>query len=77
MVWSFAGPVGRRAAVLAITAGLAGALASGASAEDRHIGYYYPAPASSEVYQARVEPMPDSDRQRRVGFVTVLTNKML
>ena len=62
---------------------LAGALwlaASGAAwgqTPDRHSGYYYPEPESSEVYEARVPVLPGSNRVRRIGFVTVMTNEML
>ncbi len=52
------------------------AAAQGASG-DRHAGYYYPEPESTEVYEARVPVLPGSDRTRRVGFVTVMTNEML
>ncbi|MFQ5984692.1 MAG: molybdopterin-guanine dinucleotide biosynthesis protein A, partial [Alphaproteobacteria bacterium] len=44
---------------------------------DRHVGYYYPPPATTEVYTARAGTLPDSDRPRRVGFVTGLTNRLL
>jgi len=44
---------------------------------DRHAGYYYPAPESSETYTARVDKLADSDRNRRIGFVTVLTTELL
>ena len=53
-------------------------LAPGAGwAQDNHVGYYYPEPASREVYDARVPTLQESDRQRRIGFVTVLTAQML
>lgn len=48
-----------------------------AQSGDRHAGYYYPEPATSEVYDARVPNLPGSDRLRRIGFVTVMTNEML
>ncbi len=48
-----------------------------AQSNDRHVGYYYPAPATFEVYEVRVPILPGSDRRRRVGFVTVMTNEML
>jgi hypothetical protein len=48
-----------------------------AQAEDRHAGYYYPPPQTSEVYQARSVTLTDSDRTRRVGFVVQLTKQML
>lgn len=50
---------------------LALALRAGpASAEDKHEGYYYPKLTSTEVYRARVHKLRDSDRTRRLGFVT-------
>jgi hypothetical protein len=57
----------------------AAATAPAAHADDdgRHAGYYYPEPRSEEVYEARLPVLPDSDRRRRVGFVTVLTAQML
>jgi hypothetical protein len=47
------------------------------ASHDRHAGYYYPEPGSSENYDARVPILPGSDRTRRIGFVTVMTNEML
>jgi hypothetical protein len=44
---------------------------------DRHLGYYYPAPESSETYSARVDTLIDSDRTRRIAFVTGLTKEIL
>lgn len=41
-----------------------------ASAQDRHAGYYFPHPQSTEVYYPRATPFPESDRERRLGFVT-------
>jgi hypothetical protein len=52
------------------------ALAGPASAEDRHEGYYYPKLTSSEVYEARIGVAPDSDRRRRLGFVSGLTKQL-
>lgn len=46
-------------------------------AEDRHAGYYYPQPASSETYEARALTLADSDRNRRLGFVTIMTRELL
>ena len=48
-----------------------------AAAEDRHEGYYYPKPQTVETYTARVAALPDSDRTRRIGFVTGLTQQLL
>ncbi|NQW08596.1 MAG: molybdopterin-guanine dinucleotide biosynthesis protein A [Alphaproteobacteria bacterium] len=46
--------------------------AAGAT-EDRHAGYYYPKTVTEEVYEARIDTLPDSDRNRRIGFVTGVT----
>ena len=48
-----------------------------AGAEERHAGYYYPAPRSQEVYTARAKVLSDSDRKRRIAFVTALTIETL
>ena len=53
------------------------AVAAAAHAEDRHAGYYYPPPTSSETYEARALTLADSDRARRIGFVTLLTKQLL
>jgi hypothetical protein len=43
---------------------------------DRHSGYYYPVPESSETYTARVNKLVDSDRTRRIAFVTGVTSDL-
>jgi hypothetical protein len=48
-----------------------------AAQDDRHAGYYYPVPQSSEVYNARAQTMAEADRSLRIGFVTGITNQML
>tara|TARA_B100000676_G_scaffold312019_1_gene384349 strand:+ start:2251 stop:2787 length:537 start_codon:yes stop_codon:yes gene_type:complete len=55
------------------------ALAEPATEEsnDRHEGYYYPEPQTLEVYVARAQTLPDSDRARRLGFVTLLATQQL
>ncbi|MDH3738082.1 MAG: molybdopterin-guanine dinucleotide biosynthesis protein A [Alphaproteobacteria bacterium] len=63
--------------VVATVMGATAAWSATASAADRHVGYYYPEPGSREVYEARVPTLHDSDRLRRIGFVTVLTAQML
>ena len=55
---------------------LVGAMSQEVS-DDRHAGYYYPEPQTTEVYTARVVTLPDSDRVRRLGFVTGLTQQLL
>jgi hypothetical protein len=49
-----------------------GALPALAQADDAQLGYYYPKPQTVEHYRARVATLPDSDRNRRLGFVTGL-----
>lgn len=66
------------AAAVLIISGIGSAWAqSPANSEDRHAGYYYPEPETTEVYEARVPLLPGSNRVRRVGFVTVMTREML
>lgn len=45
------------------------AFAAPAAAQDRHAGYYYPQPKTEETYTARARTLPESDRDRRLGFV--------
>lgn len=45
--------------------------------EDNHAGYYYPTPQTTETYEARVQTLPESDRSRRIGFVTGVTKQLL
>ena len=56
---------------------LLGGITSDALGGDRHAGYYYPAPESNEIYQARAVTLPGTSRKRRILFVTELTNQML
>ncbi len=59
----------RRLAVAALI--IAAPAATGpAAADDRHAGYYYPHPQSSEIYYARATVLPEANRARRLGFVT-------
>ncbi|MEO1223117.1 MAG: molybdopterin-guanine dinucleotide biosynthesis protein A [Pseudomonadota bacterium] len=44
-------------------------------ASDRHELYYYPEVTSRETYVARAPSLPDSDRQRRLGFVIGFTQQ--
>lgn len=48
-----------------------------ARAEDRHAGYYYPTPKTQETYVARAQTLADSDRKRRLAFVTAMTAQMM
>ncbi len=45
--------------------------------DDRHAGYYYPPLTSEEVYPARSETLPDSNRTRRIGFVVAMTQEQM
>jgi hypothetical protein len=78
------------ALLAAALTGAAGAAAAEAEAEaqderdirqvegdDRHVGYYYPDPASSETYVARAETLPQANRQMRIGFVVGYTTSQL
>lgn len=53
------------------------ALLAGATAwaEDRHSGYYYPEPGTTEVYEARAGTLPQAGRTLRIAFVTGITNQ--
>ena len=61
------------AAVLGALVSLSGA----ASADDRHAGYYYPQPQSTETYYPRATTLPEANRERRLGFVTGITTTQL
>lgn len=52
-------------------------LGAPAQAGDRHAGYYYPEPQTSETYHARAQVQADSSRSTRIGFVTELSNQMM
>jgi hypothetical protein len=43
---------------------------------DRHEEYYYPKVSSRETYVSRARVMDDSDRARRIGFVSGLTQQL-
>jgi len=47
-----------------------------AQESDRHEGYYYPKISSRETYVSRARVLPDSDRGRRLGFVSGLTQQL-
>jgi len=55
-------------AAFLIACSVAGALA----ASDKHVGYYYPEPQTSETYQAPLPTLQGVSRLSRVGFVTGL-----
>ncbi len=45
--------------------------------EDRHEGYYYPGPVTMETYVSRAETLVNTDRGKRLGFITGLTAEQL
>ena len=47
------------------------------SANDRHAGYYYPKPVTTEAYRSRTRTLSDASRQARVAFVTSVTKSMV
>lgn len=51
------------------------ALAQQPRERDRHEGYYYPTIKSRETYDSRAQSLPDSDRQRRLSFVSLLAQQ--
>lgn len=53
------------------------AAAATARAADRHAGYYYPTPGSTETYKARTLTTADADRKMRLGFIVGITQNML
>ncbi len=67
-----------RRGALAVIAALA---ATGAAAQDqdkdRHAGYYYPPATVTESFQADVTTVSDANRVRRIGLITLITNKAL
>ncbi len=62
--------------ILALAAVLVGTLGA-AWAGDRHAGYYYPPPQSTEVYTARSQTLPEASRKLRIRFVTAVTTQMM
>lgn len=47
------------------------------ASDDRHEGYYYPGPVTTERYVGRAETMVNTDRGKRLGFITGLTGEQL
>jgi hypothetical protein len=48
-----------------------------AAAEDRHAGYYYPTPTTTETYGARTIKLPEATRETRLAFIIGITKKSL
>ena len=45
----------------------------GANADDRYVGYYYPKPTSTEVFESSMQTIQGAERPQRVQFVTVVS----
>jgi hypothetical protein len=41
--------------------------------EDRYVGYYYPKPTSTEVFESAMQTIASMDRAQRIQFVTVVS----
>jgi hypothetical protein len=48
-----------------------------AAAKDRHAGYYYPTPTTTETYGARTIKLPEATRETRLAFIIGITKKSL
>jgi hypothetical protein len=46
------------------------------AADDRHAGYYYPEPTSTENYTARAPVLGDNDRTRRRDFISAIVREI-
>jgi hypothetical protein len=68
----------RRAFGVAIGAALAAATAAAAAQDkDRHAGYYYPPATVTEWFEAEATTVSGATRVRRIGLITIITNKAL
>ncbi|MCW5773478.1 MAG: hypothetical protein KIT16_17685 [Rhodospirillaceae bacterium] len=57
---------------------LVGMAAAGAAQDkDRHAGYYDPPATVSETFEASATTIGEASRVRRIGFVTIIANKLL
>jgi hypothetical protein len=54
---------------LSLVVSIAIASKSSEAANDRYVGYYYPAPNQVELYCSRVPNLKDANKKRRVGFI--------
>jgi len=58
-------PAGKPAAATATPATAPG--------EDRYVGYYYPKPTSTEVFDSQMQTIASMDRAQRIQFVTIVS----
>ena len=47
--------------------------AAAPAGEDRYVGYYYPKPTSTEVFESTMQTVAGVDRPQRIQFVTVVS----
>jgi hypothetical protein len=63
--------------VALVALALSGSVGAASDRHDRHAGYYYPLPSTSETYVSKAARLADTDRTRRILFVTEITQRML
>ena len=44
-----------------------------ANPDDRYVGYYYPKPTSTEVFESTMQTIQGAERAQRIQFVTVVS----
>ena len=49
----------------------------GPAQDDKYVGYYYPKPSSTEVYESSMQTIANMDRPQRIQFVTVVSQGTL
>jgi hypothetical protein len=47
--------------------------AAAPASDDKYVGYYYPKPNSTEVYESAMQTIAGVDRAQRIQFVTVVS----
>ena len=47
--------------------------AATSNGEDRYVGYYYPKPTSTEVFESSMQTIQGAERAQRIQFVTVVS----
>ena len=51
-------------------------LAGSVNAADRHAGFYYPSPQTTEIYVSRAEKERGVERRQRIGFVVSVVDQI-
>jgi hypothetical protein len=51
----------------------AATMPAAAPGEDRYIGYYYPKPTSTEIFESQMQTIGTMDRAQRIQFVTIVS----